>query len=177
MQQAIAQASTSTQDFLSTSINVQNQSLTVQTALTNFITQNIQNIITNTCIANATDIQNQTLVIGGIIRGNVNLQQDAQTTAISSCALQSLANTLAQNTALSTAVSNLDQQLASTQSGLTSVLMLLIVVVAIVVLFGGGKVLSTASNPKKVGLLLLGLVLLCVVGEIIYRVFFKKSSS
>ncbi len=174
LDQALAQAAKSLQDFLATSVSIQDQNLSVKTHLENFIQQNISSIVNNKCVAQSINAQEGKLVIAGIIRGDVNVNQDAQTSAVSSCILQALSDVVAQNSAFNEAVIKLDQKLSSEQKGATAILIVLIIAMMIVALFGG-KAVDIATNPKKLIPAIIGIFILYLVLAFFFKWWpFKK---
>lgn len=117
--QAIDQSANSSnkvvQDFLSTSVSDSSNNISMKNHIKNIVSKSITNDTKNTCIAQASVNQNQTIVIDGKVACRAdgkpqNFAQNAQVSVLSSCITNSIAGTISNDSVVQ----------KSTQSGSAS---------------------------------------------------------
>ncbi len=169
--QFIAQSTKSTQEFLSLSANQQDSSISNSTYVKNSINQAISNSITNVCSQNLSLTQGQPVVIENYTQWtleikSVDLNQNLQALAISTCAMNSIISTLSDNKQLNDIAQKIDQSTVSEQTGLSSLMGPLIIILLLVgggFLLVSGKGMELIQNPKKL-LIVCGVIIVLYLG-------------
>lgn len=139
LQSLSSQGSKSFQDFLSTSISSQNQKISVKNFVEQTFSAVIENISETSCAQNLDLSQTQEVIILGQV-DSLDLEQQAQASAVAACIMNNAVDTLTSNKDFAKAVSELDQTSESEQQGLTSLVSawgnIIIGVVALLVVLG-----------------------------------------
>lgn len=124
LQQALTQTANSTNQntsgFLNTNIaNSNSSNTTVQEQISNLISTNIDNIVTNSCTQSLSSTQNQTItILGNLKASNCDFSQSGQISLNCSCLSTAILNLASKDTVLTTAVNSGSSSNSVTSTGL-----------------------------------------------------------
>jgi len=133
IQEAIAQSNQATQEFLATAVATGTNKTILETFLHNSFEAAIQNSFEGTCRQNLYALQELEVIFDGRITGDLDIKQNSQASAMASCIMQFVAESLSDNEQVNDIIKEVDQRNISEQKGLGSLFNSLII---IGVLFG-----------------------------------------
>lgn len=147
----IDQGSQSEQDFASSTVNVQNQSMSVREFVQTTYRSTIENINNFKCSQNLNMQQTAELYLQGTIIGDVIIDEGLQGTAVANCITDTANSTLMQNKDFAKLFNDLDQTLYAKQKGVYSIWSTFMLILALFVIIGGIIVLAgwLFSKSKK----------------------------
>lgn len=138
-QQFIQQNASNSQGWFATAFSLQIQGATTVDDVMNQIKNSTKGNFNNTCTSVSSALNEATVRLCGYYDSTTfDFNQNALITAITSCINQNVIDTWTSNTVLNQLWQQTDQQLASTQSGLSMGLIILIIVIIVIVIILAG---------------------------------------
>jgi hypothetical protein len=141
------------QGFLSTAVSIQENNLTSEQQLINAITNTISQNVTNLCTSVSQASNQGNLIFCGIYQDTtIDVAQNATIQAMVSCVNEALAKTQVGNTTIADIIQRTDAKLASQQEGIGSVLWIILLIIGGVLVLGIiGFVIFMLLQPKGGG--------------------------
>lgn len=123
IQQATTSSNSAVNGFLDSSVSYQNTNMSLSTALQNFVTTNVTQIVTNSCVNNALFTNASTVTVSNsTIPGVCDFSQAIQFSAACECIVNSATSAIANNSEINTAVQSASATQASTGGGVADVI-------------------------------------------------------